>query len=186
MTRFGPEITLNDPAFIHETALVYGKVTIGEGASLWPYVVIRSEMHEVVIGERTNIQDFVMIHVGNETPTVIGGNCSITHHVTVHGAEVGDNCLIGINATLMDGSKIGKNSIVAGHSIITEGTEFPPNSIIAGSPAKRVKERDNRVANIMNARFYYENALAYASGDHRVTERESFRKAMQDELAKLS
>lgn len=186
MTRFGPGVVLNDPAFIHDTALVYGKVTIGEGASLWPYVVIRSEMHEVTIGKRTNIQDFVMIHVGNETPTVIGDNCSITHHVTVHGAEIGDNCLIGINATLMDGAKIGANSIVAGHSIVTEGTEFPPNSIIAGSPAKLVKTRDNRVANIMNARFYYENALAYAAGDHRVTERESFRKSMEDELKKLS
>ena len=186
MSKFGPGVILNDPAFIHETALVYGKVAIGRGASLWPYVVIRSEMHEVVIGERTNIQDFVMIHVGNETPTVIGDNCSITHHVTVHGAEVGDNCLIGINATLMDGAKIGANSIVAGHSIVTEGSEFPSNSIIAGSPAKLVKERDNRVANIMNARFYYENALAYASGDHRVTERASFRKAMEEELAKLA
>ncbi len=186
VTRFGPDVTLNDPAFIHETALVYGKVTIGEGASLWPYVVIRSEMHEVVIGKRTNIQDFVMIHVGNQTPTVIGDNCSITHHATVHGAEIGDNCLIGINATLMDGAKIGANSIVAGHSIVTEGTEFPPNSIIAGSPAKLVKTRDNRVANVMNARFYYENALAYAAGDHRVTESESFRKAMEDELKALS
>ena len=186
MTRFGPDVVLNDPAFIHDTALVYGKVTIGEGASLWPYVVIRSEMHEVVIGKRTNIQDFVMIHVGNETPTVIGDNCSITHHVTVHGAEIGDNCLIGINATLMDGAKIGANSIVAGHSIVTEGTEFPPNSIIAGSPAKLVKTRDNRVANIMNARFYYENALAYTRGDHRVTDRDSFRKAMEDELKALS
>ena len=186
MTRFGPGVTLNDPAFIHESALVYGHVTIGEGSSLWPYVVIRSEMHEVVIGKRTNIQDFVMIHVGNATPTIIGDNCSITHHVTVHGAEIGDNCLIGINATLMDGAKVGANSIVAGHSIVTEGTEFPPNSIIAGSPAKLVKTRDNRVANVMNARFYYENALAYAAGDHRVTDRESFRKAMEEEMAKLS
>jgi len=186
VTRFGPEVTLNDPAFIHDTALVYGKVTIGEGSSLWPYAVIRSEMHEVVIGKRTNIQDFVMIHVGNATPTIIGDNCSITHHVTVHGAEIGDNCLIGINATLMDGAKIGANSIVAGHSIVTEGMEFPPNSIIAGAPAKLVKTRDNRVANIMNARFYYENALAYAAGDHRVTDRESFRKAMAEEMASLS
>ncbi len=184
--RFGPGVMLDKPAFIHETALVYGHVHIGEGASLWPYVVVRSEMHEVRIGARTNIQDFVMIHVGNTTPTIIGVNCSITHHCTIHGAEIGDNCLIGINATLMDGVKIGANSIVAGHSIVTEGTVIPENSIVAGSPAKVIKTRDNRVANIMNAAFYFENAKAYARGDHRVTDREEFRQAMTAELKALT
>ncbi|HUD50418.1 gamma carbonic anhydrase family protein [Parvibaculum sp.] len=184
--RFGPGVTLDHPAFIHETALVYGHVHIGDGASLWPYVVIRSEMHEVRIGARTNIQDFVMIHVGNTTSTIIGANCSITHHCTIHGAEIGDNCLIGINATLMDGAKIGANSIVAGHSIVTEGTVIPENSIVAGTPAKVVKTRDNRVANIMNAAFYFENAKAYARGDHRVTDREEFRQAMTAELKALT
>lgn len=186
MRDFGPGVVLDNPAFIHETVLIYGKVLIGEGASLWPYVVIRSEMHEVRIGERTNIQDFVMIHVGNETPTIIGDNCSITHHCTIHGAKIGDNCLIGINATVMDGAKIGRNSIVAGHSIVTEGTFIPENSIVAGSPAKVIKTRDNGVANALNARFYYENALAYARGDHRVTESEAFKKAMAEEMRILT
>lgn len=183
---FGPGVVLDNPAFIHETALVYGKVHIGEGSSLWPYVVIRSEMHEVRIGKRTNIQDFVMIHVGNTTPTIIGDNCSITHHCTIHGAEIGDNCLIGINATLMDGAKVGANSIVAGHSIVTEGTVIPENSIVAGAPAKVIRARDNRVANIMNAAFYYENAKAYARGDHRVTEKEEFKQVIAAELARLT
>jgi carbonic anhydrase/acetyltransferase-like protein (isoleucine patch superfamily) len=187
MTRqFGTQVTLDNPAFIHDTALVYGRVHIGEGASLWPYVVIRSEMHEVRIGRRTNIQDFVMIHVGNTTPTVIGDNCSITHHCTIHGADVGDNCLIGINSTLMDGCVIGANSIVAGHSIVTEGTVIPPNSIVAGAPAKVIKTRDNGVANAMNAVFYHENAKAYARGEHRVTDLEDFKTAMAEELARLT
>ncbi len=184
--RFGPGVVLDNPAFIHDTALVYGHVHIAEGASLWPYVVIRSEMHEVRIGPRTNIQDFVMIHVGNTTPTIIGANCSITHHCTIHGAEIGDNCLIGINATLMDGAKIGANSIVAGHSIVTEGTVIPENSIVAGSPARVIKTRDNRMANIMNAAFYFENAKAYARGDHRITDREEFRQAMAAQLQALT
>lgn len=184
--NFGPDVVLDNPAFIHETALVYGKVHIGEGASLWPYVVIRSEMHEVRIGKRTNIQDFVMIHVGNATPTIIGENCSITHHGTIHGADIGDNCLIGINATLMDGVKIGANSIVAGHSIVTEGTVIPENSIVAGSPAKVIRTRDNGTANAMNAAFYFENAKAYAQGDHRITDRDHFKVAMAAELKKLT
>jgi carbonic anhydrase/acetyltransferase-like protein (isoleucine patch superfamily) len=169
MTHIGPHVTLDDPAFIHDSALIYGKVHLAPGSSVWPYVVMRAEMHEIRIGERTNIQDFVMIHVGNTTPTIVGADCSITHHVTLHGCEIGDRCLIGINATLMDGVKLSANSIVAGHSILREGSEFPENSIVAGVPAKLVGTRDNGSANLFNAAFYYQNALNYAQGIDRMS-----------------
>ena len=110
-------VTLDDPAFIHESAWLYGKVYVGPGASIWPNVVTRAEFLEIRIGARTNIQDFVMIHVGAMTPTIVGEDCSITHHAILHGCDIGDRCLIGINATIMDGAKIGANSIVAGNSI---------------------------------------------------------------------
>lgn len=167
--HIGPDVTLDNPAFIHPTALLYGKVRLGEGSSVWPYVVTRAEMHEIRIGARTNIQDHVMIHVGYSTPTVVGEDCSITHRVVLHGCEIGDRCLIGIGATVMDGAKIGENSIVAGHAIVSEGAEFPANSIIAGVPAKLVKTRDNSAANLANARFYHRNALNYAKGVDRFT-----------------
>lgn len=186
MHEVGPSVTLNNPAFIHPTALIYGKVFIDEGATLWPYSVIRSEMFEVRIGKKTNIQDFVMIHVGNSTPTIIGDNCSITHHCTIHGATIGDNCLIGINATIMDGATIGKNCIIGGHTIITEGTVIPDNSIVMGAPGKVVKQRDNAVANMTNAVFYYENGKAYARGEHRVMETDTFKAAIANELKKLT
>lgn len=168
MPHIGPHVTLENPAFIHDTAQLYGKVWLGPDSSVWPYVVTRAELHEIRIGARTNIQDFVMIHVGNTTPTLIGEDCSITHHVTLHGCEVGDRCLIGINATLMDGAKIGQNSIVAGHTIVTEGQEFPDNAVIAGVPARKVATRDNSAANLMNAKFYLENARNYAKGEDRL------------------
>ena len=79
MLNISSNVTLNNPAFIHDTAFLYGKISMGEGTSVWPYVVMRAEMHEILIGERTNIQDHVMIHVGYETPTVVGEDCSITH-----------------------------------------------------------------------------------------------------------
>lgn len=164
MAHHGPHVTLDNPAFIHDTALLYGRVYIGPGASIWPYVVMRAEIHEIRIGANSNVQDHVMIHVGNETPTIIGESCSITHHATLHGCTIGDRCLIGINATVMDGAKIGANSIVAGHSIVSEGKEYPANSIIAGVPAKLVAVRDNSRSNLSNAKLYYVNARNYASG----------------------
>ncbi|MCB1155597.1 gamma carbonic anhydrase family protein, partial [bacterium] len=81
------------------------------------------------------------------------------------GCTIGDNCLIGINATIMDGAIIGNNCIVAGHSIVTEGAVFPDNSIIAGVPAKVVKTRDSGEANKGNAEWYFQNALRYARGE---------------------
>lgn len=161
-------VTLDNPAFIHESAWLYGRVTIGPEASIWPNVVTRAEIHEIRIGARTNIQDFVMIHVGALTPTVVGEDCSITHHATLHGCEIGDRCLIGINATIMDGAKIGANSIVAGNTIVTENSEFPENSVIAGVPGKLVATRDNGRANRINADMYRRFAAAFAEGRDRL------------------
>ena len=172
MPLLGPDITLNDPAYIDETARLHGKVTIGQDASIWPQVVIRSERHSVTIGERTNIQDFVMVHEGLYHPTAIGADCSITHHCTIHGCTIGDRVLIGINATVMDGAVIGDNSIVAGQAIVVEGSEFSANSVIAGVPARKVAERDNSVANLFNARYYRRLAQAYAAGEYRIDEAE--------------
>ncbi len=166
--HIGPDVTgAESCAFIHPTALLHGKVSLGADVSIWPYVVTRAELHEIVIGARTNIQDHVMIHVGYRTPTIVGADCSITHRVVLHGCEIGDRCLIGIGATVMDGAKIGANSIVAGHAIVSEGAEFPENSIIAGVPARLVKTRDNSAANLLNAEWYLANARNYAKGIER-------------------
>jgi len=170
MGHIGSGVEVDATTFVHESAYLYGKIAIGAGSSVWPQVVMRSETHEIRIGERTNIQDFCMVHVGAFTPTIVGDDCSITHHATLHGCTIGDRCLIGINATIMDGAVIGDNSIVAGHSIVRENVAFPPNSIIAGVPAKVVGERDNSAANLLNATFYFENAINYSSGVERFTD----------------
>ncbi len=153
-------IDVSRAAFVHPSALLYGEIQAGTGSSFWPYTVARSEIHSIAIGDYTNIQDFVMIHVGYETPTIIGSFCSITHHATVHGCTIGDNCLIGIGATIMDGAVIGENSIVGEHALVRAGMIVPPNSIVAGVPAKVVRERDSSTANRLNALYYHENALS--------------------------
>lgn len=177
--RFGPLVAVDPSAWVHETALIFGKVSLGAASSVWPNAVIRSELHEVIVGEGSNIQDFAMIHVGVHTPTVVGRMCSVAHHATVHGATLCDNVLIGVNATVMDGAVIGQNSIVAGQSMVREGTVFPENSVIAGVPARVVATRNNAAANIANARFYIRNARAYAAGIHRMAD-------WSDDLAEAS
>lgn len=175
----------SEAAWIHESAAVFGNVTIGEGASLWPGVVIRAELQSVIVGRYVNLQDHVMVHIGYETPTVIGDYASITHRVVLHGCTIGENCLIGIGATIMDGAVIGANSIVAGHSFVREEQVIPPNSIVMGTPAKVVRTADNFVANRMNAWLYHRNALAYAAGNHRAWSGVEFDAAREAERARL-
>lgn len=163
----GPLVEIDAAAFVHPSAQLYGKVRLEAGVSVWPNAVIRAEMYEVVIGPRSNVQDFVMIHVGNGTGTHVGADCSITHHVTLHGCTIGDNVLVGIGATIMDGSVVGENSIIAGGSFLKEGTIVPPNSIVAGVPAVVKATRDSGAANRFNAWLYAANAAAYARGEHR-------------------
>ncbi|MDA1101572.1 MAG: gamma carbonic anhydrase family protein [Proteobacteria bacterium] len=185
MRRFGPLVQLDGPAFIHDTAEIFGKAHIAKGVSIWPRVVMRAEMYENIIGPYTNLQDFVMVHVGDGQGTVIGAHCSITHHATVHGCTIGENCLIGINATVMDNVVIGENSIVAGHSIVAAGSRIPANSIVAGVPGIVVKTRNNFVANRLNAFIYHYNALAYARGEHRAWDSAAFEQARQAERTRL-
>ena len=184
--EFGPEVTLNDPAFIHDTVCIYGRATVHEGASLWPYAVLRGEFYEIEIGAYTNIQDFVMIHVGSSTPTRIGAYCSITHHCTIHGATIGDNCLIGINATIMDGCVIGDNCTVAGGAFLPENTVVPDNSIVMGMPGKVKRVANGWVKNRFNAFLYHRNAMAYARGEHREWASDAFNQAAAEELRRLN
>ena len=158
---------IDHSVFVAPTAQIFGNVQIAAESSVWPNVVIRAECQHVRVGRYTNLQDFVMIHVGYEHATEIGDFCSITHHATIHGCKIDDDCLVGINAVVMDGAMIGRGSIIAGSAVIREGTIFAPGSIIAGVPAKQIGERDSARANRRNAWLYHWNAQAYKRGDHR-------------------
>ncbi len=179
-------IDLSRAAFVHPSSAIYGDVTVHEGASIWCNAVIRSEAAHVEIGAVTNIQDFVMIHTDPGRPVVIGKYCSITHHATIHGSTIGNNVLVGINATIYGGAHIGDNSIVGQHAYVKDGTIVPPNSVVVGSPAKVIRTHNSWVANRLNALFYHRNALAYAKGDHRAWEGPDFETWLQSEIARLT
>ncbi|MEN2976620.1 gamma carbonic anhydrase family protein (plasmid) [Tistrella bauzanensis] len=184
--RIGAQVVVDPTARIDPSAAIFGKVTLKAGVSVWMNVVFRAEMFDIVIGENSNIQDFVMVHVGSHTGTHVGRNCSITHHVTIHGCQIGDNVLVGIGATVMDGCVIGENSIIAPQSCLKEGTIIPPNSIVVGTPAKVVRTRDNGAANRLNAFLYRRNAEAYAEGDDRLWSRDGFHAEMEAEIARIA
>lgn len=182
---YGPLVELDSPAFIHPTTQMHGKIHLAEGSSVWPYVSMRAEDHEIRVGRYTNIQDFVMIHIGYAAPTLVGEYCSVTHHCTIHGCTIGDNTLVGINATIMDGCRIGRNCIIGGGTFLKDGTEIPDNSVVVGTPGKVIKRKNNWIANRMNALYYLRNAEHYQRGEHRAWAGTEGKKWAAEQMQKL-
>ena len=92
LTAIGPIrspelIDLHPSVYVHDSAVLYGKLSVGSGSSFWPGAVTRAENDYIAIGRMTNVQDHAMIHVGSSNPSIIGDFCSITHRVVVHGAR---------------------------------------------------------------------------------------------------
>lgn len=168
-------------AFVHPSATIHGDVHSGEGSSVWVNAVISAEIHAVHIGSYANVQDFVMIHVRVR----IGAYCSITHHTTIHGATIGENCLIGINATVINGCRIGANCVIGAGAALIEGTEVSDNAVVVGVPAKVVARRGNCVANRLNAFAYHCNAFGYGRGDYRVWASAAYARAEAAECEQL-
>ena len=168
-------LEIDPSAFIADGVQLYGKIQIAARCSLWPHAVIRAEANHVRIDRLSNLQDFGMVHVGYDHATEIGAFCSVTHHATVHGATIGDACLIGINAVVMDGAVIGRGSIVAPGAVVVEGKEIPAHSIVAGVPGKVIKQRDSERENRLNAWQYYRNSCAFGRGDHRTWDGDEYR-----------
>ena len=149
---------ISKTAWIAPSADIIGDVEIGEDSSVWFGCVLRGDVHYIKIGQRTSIQDMSMIHVthfekekklGDGHPTIIGDDVTVAHKVMLHGCEVGNACLIGMSATILDGAKIGDESIVGAGSLVTKNKIFPPRSLIMGSPAKIIRElSDEEVAGI--------------------------------------
>ena len=125
-------------AFISEAAYIVGDVEIGENSSVWPNAVIRADMGRVVIGNNTAIEDGCVIHsVGPPyEATYIGDMVNIGHSAVIHGYRIGNNVLIGMNATILHGSEIGKFCLIGAGCLVGEGMKIPDNSFVVGVPAK--------------------------------------------------
>jgi carbonic anhydrase/acetyltransferase-like protein (isoleucine patch superfamily) len=128
-------------AYVHPSAQLIGDVELGEEASVWPTAVMRGDNGRIALGTRSNFQDGAVAHatVGVST-TTIGTECTIGHRAVLHGCTVGNSCLVGIGATVLDGAELGDWCFVAAGSLIAPNRKFPPKSFILGSPGKVVRE----------------------------------------------
>ncbi len=133
----GVRPTVDPSAFVADSACIIGNVAVGARSSVWFGAVLRGDVFHIRIGEETSIQDNSVIHVTHDQhATVVGSRVTVGHSVTLHGCTVGDSCIIGMGATILDQATIGDRCIVGAGALVTPGTKIPAGHLAVGSPAR--------------------------------------------------
>ena len=154
---------IHESAFIADGARVIGDVIMKSESSIWYNTVARADINQIVLGERSNIQDNSVLHLENDQGVIIGDDVTIGHNAIIHGCTIGDGALIGMGATILNGAQIGKNCLVGAGALITEGKSIPDGSMVLGMPGKVVKELDEDAINglLKSAENYQANAVRF-------------------------
>jgi len=170
LNGFSPDC--HEESWVAPNATLIGKVSLAKDASVWWQAVLRGDNEPLVVGEGSNIQDFAMLHTDPGIPLTVGRDVTIGHHVTLHSCTIGDGALIGIGATVLNNAQIGRNCLVGAGALVTEGKAFPEGSLIVGSPAKAVRQMDEKqIAAIrLNTTYYVRNARRYRDGLKKLAE----------------
>ncbi|MBT4932872.1 MAG: gamma carbonic anhydrase family protein [Rhodospirillaceae bacterium] len=133
--------TISDDAFIAPNATIIGDVVIGDDSGVWFNCLLRGDVNEIRVGERTNIQDGTIVHVSGEGQgTYIGNDITIGHMALIHACTLEDGCFIGMNATVMDGAVIESGAIVAAGALVSPGKTIPAGQLWGGTPARYLRD----------------------------------------------
>lgn len=149
--------------FVADNATVIGRVRLGNNSSVWFNAVIRGDKDLISIGENSNVQDGAVLHTDPGVPLSVGSNVTIGHQAMLHGCQVGDNSLIGINAVVLNGAVIGRNCLIGANTLIPEGKEIPDGSLVVGSPGRVVRQltEEQQAALLKSAESYVDNFKRY-------------------------
>lgn len=156
--------TIPQSCYVDHSAQVIGDVVLGEQASIWMNAVVRGDVHSIHIGAGSNVQDCAVLHGQRNLYAVhIGDMVTVGHNATVHGCVVGDACLIGIGASVLNDARIGEGSIIAAGAVIPEHMVIPPRSLVSGVPGRIKRELGDadRELILMYARNYLDYTRMY-------------------------
>jgi carbonic anhydrase/acetyltransferase-like protein (isoleucine patch superfamily) len=152
----GKKPKIANSAFIAETAVIIGDVTIEEDANIWYGAVLRGDIAPIIIKKGANIQDNTVIHVDTNIPCIVGEYVTVGHAAILHSTTVERESLIGMGATLLTGSRVNAHSIIGANALVAENKEIPEGSLAVGLPAKVVRNLTEK-----EKAFIKENALHY-------------------------
>ncbi len=135
----GVSPSIAEGCYIAPSADVIGKVTLGEGVSVWFHATLRADVNTIHIGGQSNLQDNVVAHVDKDSPLKVGERCTVGHGAIIHACTIGNDCLIGMGAIVLNGAVIGEESIVAAGALVSQNKVYPPRSLLVGTPAKLIR-----------------------------------------------
>ncbi|MFZ5806022.1 MAG: gamma carbonic anhydrase family protein [Verrucomicrobiota bacterium] len=160
---FGQTPRVEQAAFVAPDAVILGDVELGKNSSVWYGSILRADIQSIRIGEATNLQDGVIIHLADELGTYVGDYCTVGHGALLHACTIGNECLIGMRATILDGARIGNQCIVGANSLVPKNFSAPDGSLIYGSPAKIIRSLfEKEISELKSwAEKYIEVALAH-------------------------
>lgn len=131
---------IHESAYIHPLAAVTGNVIIGKDVYIGPGAAIRGDWGKIIIEDGCNVQENCTIHMFPGVTVILEEGAHVGHGAIIHGSHLGKNCLIGMNAVVMDNVKIGSGCIVGALAFIKEGTKIPDRKVVVGNPSKIVKD----------------------------------------------
>lgn len=141
--------TLGRDVYVHASATLIGDIRLDDGVSVWPGVVIRADVNAIRIGRGTNLQDGCVLHVSRPRPATpggaplrIGAHVSVGHACILHGCEIGDECLIGMGALVMDHAVLEPQVLLGAGSLVTQGRRLRSGWLYVGRPARRSRRLD--------------------------------------------
>ena len=146
--NFSPDIHKN--AYIDDSAIVIGNVTIDEESSVWPKTVIRGDVQQVRIGARTNIQDGSIIHVTHKSDyspgysTTIGDDVTVGHSVIIHACNISNRVLVGMGSIILDGVEVDSDVMIGAGSLVSPGKKLESGFLYLGSPVKKIRELNDK------------------------------------------
>ena len=158
---------IHESSYIAKSSVIIGNVIIGKNCGVFPNAVIRGDQNSIIIKDGANVQDCCVIHTDKKHNVKIGNNVSIGHGAIVHGAQLDNNCLIGMNATILNGAHIEEGVIIGAGALVKTDEIIPKNSLVIGVPGKVVKQDKNFIEIIKkNAETYKEISKKYLNGDY--------------------
>ena len=132
--------------YVDESAGVVGDVALGDDSSLWPFVAARGDVNAIRIGARTNVQDACVLHVTHDgpytpggIPLTIGDDVTVGHRVLLHACTIGDRCLVGMGAVVMDGVVVEPDVFIAAGTLVPPGKRLASGFLYRGSPAQQAR-----------------------------------------------
>jgi carbonic anhydrase/acetyltransferase-like protein (isoleucine patch superfamily) len=162
--RLGDRVPkLHETAFVAPTAQLIGSVLLEENASVWFGAVLRGDNELLTIGRDSNVQDLSVLHTDAGIFCTLGRGITVGHKVMLHGCEIGDYSLIGINAVVLNRAKIGRYCLIGAGALITEGKVIPDGSVVMGAPGKVVRQVSDNERRVLegSAAHYVQNAQKY-------------------------